>query len=103
MFSTSWAPAWSGPSKLVIVADLADDTSQFVAYGTDGTESFRVQGSKANDLDAFKALMVSEEADLLAPPTIEPLDVLIRPPTIPSAEACEQSFDSSLVPQQQAA
>lgn len=98
-FSASWQPPWTGQNRLAMVSDLESDPSQFVAYGTDGAAAFRVQGSKSEHQAAFADLMQSEGATVLPPCGEAPQrsgEVIINPPTIPSCNSVQQTFDQQM-------
>jgi len=93
-FDSDWRAPWVGPNRVFVVADLAADTSQFVGLGTDGAISFRVTGDKARYLQAFRDLMVADQARELTPsPGYGLLNVIISPPTLPESQVVQMAFD----------
>jgi len=93
-FDSDWRAPWVGPNRVFVVADLATDTSQFVGMGTDGAISFRVVGDKARYLQAFRDLMVEQQATELTPgPRYGLMDVVIEPPTLPEGRVVQMAFD----------
>ena len=109
---TPWTPPWQGSRKLFMVTFQFDRREQFIAYGTDGSVAFRVQGSVETDLAAFREIMANWRAeevpavadlheepagdDLLTGGTPIPCDVIIQPPTFPCIQSVQQALDTEL-------
>jgi len=88
-FDLDWRPPWREPERIFTVADFAEDPTQFVGCGTDGTTSFRVKGEKVKFLQAFRDLMERELAREFR------LDnVIIDPPPFPNALVVQEAFDT---------
>ena len=90
-FDLDWRPPWREPERIFTVADFAEDPTQFVGCGTDGTTSFRVKGEKVKFLQAFRDLMEREAAR-----EVQLHDVVIEPPPFPNSISVQQSFDAEL-------
>jgi hypothetical protein len=67
-FSASWRADWRGPHRFVMLTSSLSDPGRFVAYGTDGHVSFRVEGSWGMDLSRFLARLDEEGVELVPPP-----------------------------------
>jgi len=70
-YDASWRAPWLSPMRrFVMLTSSLEDPGHFVAYGTDGYVSFRVEGSWRTDLSPFLAKMDADGAELVPPPHV---------------------------------
>jgi hypothetical protein len=94
-FTPAWRVGWLGLNRYAMLTSSLEDPSRFVAYGTDGSVAFRVEGLWRADLSSFVARMAIDGVELLAPPHT----TLAPPPgqtTFPDSLTVQRCFDARL-------
>ncbi|HEY8211063.1 MAG TPA: hypothetical protein VIG99_26450 [Myxococcaceae bacterium] len=94
-FTMDWCVAWRGPRRFAMLTSSLGDPSHFIAYGTDGSVAFRVEGSWRVDLSFFMGRMAADGVELLPPPPT----ARAFPPghiTFPDPLTVQRCFDARL-------